>query len=278
MIEYRQGNYVQDKVIIVTGASSGFGEATARTAAAMGAKVILAARREEKLQQIVKEIKEAGGTAEYIVTDVGIQEQAEAMARFAVDTYGCIDVLVNDAGTMPQAFFADHKLAMKDWEQCLNTSIYGTLYCTCAVYDQMMAQGRGHIINVSSILGDFAVNGNGVYNVSKAGVRYLAESLRTETRGIIKTTVIRPTSVPSTELGKTIVNVNESMAGMYEKLFAAMMKNPYTTPGMNDRNSIQYDAPVAQDIVDNIIYAINQPWGVDISDITVRASGENMYL
>ncbi len=278
MIEYRSKNYVQDKVIVVTGASAGFGEATARTAAAMGAKVILAARREEKLKQIVKEIKDAGGTAEYIVTDVSKQSQAEAMAKFAVDTYGRIDVLVNDAGTMPQAFFADHKVAMKDWEQCISTAINGTLYCTCAVFDQMMEQGRGHVINVSSILGNFAVNGNGVYNVSKVGVRYLAESLRTESRGIIKTTVVRPTSVTSTELGKTIVNTNAAMAGMYNKIFSAMGKTPYNTPGIGDRNSIQYGEPVAQDIADNIIYAINQPWGVDISDITVRASGESMYV
>jgi len=277
MLEYRTQNYVKDKVIIVTGASSGFGAATARKAAAMGAKVVLAARRGEILAKMVEEIKAAGGEATYIATDVQIQEQCIALAQHAIDTYGRIDVLVNDAGTMPQAFFSEHKWAMPDWERCIDTAIRGTLYCTCAVYDQMMQQGRGHVINVSSILGNIAVNGNGVYNVSKVGVRFLAESLRAETRGRIKTTVIRPTSVSTTELGLTTVNTNASMAGMYGKIFAAMGKNEMTCPGFKDRDSIEYGEPTADDLADNIIYAINQPWGVDISDITVRASNEAMW-
>lgn len=277
MLEYRTQNYLKDKVIIITGASSGFGAATARKAAAMGAKVVLAARRGEILAKMVEEIKEAGGEATYIATDVQIQEQCIAMAQYAIDTYGRIDVLVNDAGTMPQAFFSEHKWAMPDWERCLDTAIRGTLYCTCAVYDQMMLQGRGHVVNVSSILGNIAVNGNGVYNVSKVGVRFLAESLRAETRGRIKTTVVRPTSVSTTELGLTTVNTNAAMAGMYGKLFQAFNKNEMMFPEIKNRESIQYGEPTADDLADNIIYVMNQPWGVDISDITVRASNESMW-
>ncbi len=278
MLEYRTQNYVKDKVIIITGASSGFGAATARKAAAMGGKVVLAARRGEILAKMVEEIKEAGGEATYIATDVQIQEQCIALAQHAIDTYGRIDVLVNDAGTMPQAFFSEHKWAMPDWERCIDTAIRGTLYCTCAVYDQMMLQGKGHVINVSSILGNMAVAGNGVYNVSKVGVRFLAESLRAESRGRIKTTVVRPTSVSTTELGLTTVNVNAAMTGMYAKAFAAFSKNEMVYPGYKDRDSIEYGEPTADDLADNIIYCINQPWGVDISDITVRASNEAMYV
>ncbi len=278
MLEYRAKNYIQDKVIVITGASSGFGEATARKAAAMGGKVVLAARRGEKLAKIVEEIKAAGGEATYIPTDVQIQDQCKAMVQFAIDTYGHIDVLVNDAGTMPQAFFSEANWAMPDWERCIDTAIKGTLYCSCAVYDHMMQRGKGHVVNVSSILGNFAVNGNGVYNVSKVGVRFLAESLRVESRGRIKTTVVRPTSVSTTELGLTTVNVNAAMAGMYGKIFQTFAKNEMTCPGYKDCNSIQYGEPTAEDLADNIIYAINQPWGVDISDITVRASNESMYV
>ncbi len=160
----------------------------------------------------------------------------------------------------------------------IDTAIKGALYCTCAVYDHMMKNGRGHIVNVSSILGNLAVNGNGIYNVSKVGARYLAESLRAECRGRIKTTVVRPTSVSTTELGLTTVNANAAMAGMYGKLFQAFSKNESVYPEIKNRDSIQYGEPTADDLADNIIYAINQPWGVDISDITVRASNESMYV
>lgn len=275
---YRTENYVKDKVIIITGASSGFGESTARKAASMGGKIVLAARREEKLKTITKEIKDAGGEASYIVTDVRDRKQVEAMAKFAIDTYGRIDVLVNDAGIMPQAFYSDHEVAMDAWEECIDTAIKGTLYGICSVYDTMIQQECGHVISVSSILGNFPVNGNGVYNVSKVGVRYLTEALRTEASGKIRVTTIRPTSITSTELGKTIVNTNAAMAGMYGKLFDLFQRKPEEWTGAKDRESIQYNEPTADDIADNIIYAINQPWGVDISDITVRGSGEYMFV
>ena len=106
---YIQKNYVEGKVIIITGASSGFGKLTAKRAAEMGGKIVLAARSEEKLKETVAEIKAAGGEASYIVTDVAKKDDVFAMAKFAVDTYGRIDVLVNNAGTMPLAFFSEHR-------------------------------------------------------------------------------------------------------------------------------------------------------------------------
>lgn len=148
---YIQKNYVEGKVIIITGASSGFGKLTAKRAAEMGGKIVLAARSEEKLKETVAEIKAAGGEASYIVTDVAKKDDVFAMAKFAVDTYGRIDVLVNNAGTMPLAFFSEHEQALDKWEQCIDISIKGTIFGISAVYDQMIKQGQGQVINVSSI-------------------------------------------------------------------------------------------------------------------------------
>ena len=134
---YIQKNYVEGKVIIITGASSGFGKLTAKRAAEMGGKIVLAARSEEKLKETVAEIKAAGGEASYIVTDVAKKDDVFAMAKFAVDTYGRIDVLVNNAGTMPLAFFSEHEQALDKWEQCIDISIKGTIFGISAVYDQI---------------------------------------------------------------------------------------------------------------------------------------------
>lgn len=276
---YRPDNYVQDKVIVITGASSGFGAATARKAAAMGGKVVLAARREERLEKITNEIKAAGGQAAYIKTDVCYKDQVFAMVQFAINTFGSIDVLINNAGTMPESFFADYKISLEAWDQCIDTSIKGTVYGISAAFDPMMDQGYGHIINISSIMGNYGLSGNGVYNVSKVAIKYLSDSLRAEARGKIKVTNIKPTAVNTTELMGTIVNVNGSMAAMYGgKLFETMAITEETCPGIHDRDSVQLSEPTADDLADNIIYAINQPWGVDISDITVRASGEHLFV
>lgn len=276
MASYITENYVKDKVIIITGASSGFGKETAKKAAELGGKVVLAARREELLKQITEEIKAEGGEAAYIKTDVRDREQVNAMAQFAIDTYGRIDVLVNDAGTMPLAWFSQHEIAMEAWEASIATAINGTLYATCAVYDQMMAQGQGHIINVSSILGNFPVNGSGVYNVTKAAVRMLNESLRVEARGKIKTTNIKPTSCQGTELFGTIIDFNACTSGMYDKILGVMTKS--ALPDYSNLESIECGEYPPGVLADNIIYAINQPWGVNISEITVRATNESMFV
>lgn len=160
----------------------------------MGGKIVLAARSEEKLKETVAEIKAAGGEASYIVTDVAKKDDVFAMAKFAVDTYGRIDVLVNNAGTMPLAFFSEHEQALDKWEQCIDISIKGTIFGISAVYDQMIKQGRGQVINVSSIYANFPVAGAGVYQVAKMGVQYLvnlcAASVRAKSRS-------RPLSPPA---------------------------------------------------------------------------------
>lgn len=276
MNSYRTENYVKDKVIIVTGASSGFGKYTAMKAAELGGKVVLAARRDNLLKEICEDIRAKGGEASYIKTDLRDQRRAEDMAQFAIDTYGAVDILVNDAGTMPLGYLSQHKFAMQAWEECIDTSIKGTLYATAAVYDQMIKQGHGHVINVSSILGNYGVAGGAVYNLSKASVRIMADSMRVENSGKIKFSVIKPTSVADTGLVATEVDFNASLAGVYGKLIDAF--TGLGTPGRDDREDIHCFDFGPEVLADNIIYVMNQPWGVNISEITVRASGETMFV
>lgn len=277
---YIQKNYVEGKVIIITGASSGFGKLTAKRAAEMGGKIVLAARSEEKLKETVAEIKAAGGEASYIVTDVAKKDDVFAMAKFAVDTYGRIDVLVNNAGTMPLAFFSEHEQALDKWEQCIDISIKGTIFSISAVYDQMIKQGQGQVINVSSIYANFPVAGAGVYQVAKMGVQYLAESLRSECQGKIKVTTIKPTGFMKTNLSSSVVDqmaMMPAVAGPLEILSNWVEEAPLR-PDFHDINSMTYNDPDPQVLADNIIYAINQPWGVSIGDLTVRASGESFVI
>lgn len=277
---YIQKNYVEGKVIIITGASSGFGKLTAKRAAEMGGKIVLAARSEEKLKETVAEIKAAGGEASYIVTDVAKKDDVFAMAKFAVDTYGRIDVLVNNAGTMPLAFFSEHEQALDKWEQCIDISIKGTIFGISAVYDQMIKQGQGQVINISSIYANFPVAGAGVYQVAKMGVQYLAESLRSECQGKIKVTTIKPTGFMKTNLSSSVVDqmaMMPAVAGPLEILSNWVEEAPLR-PDFHDINSMTYNDPDPQVLADNIIYAINQPWGVSIGDLTVRASGESFVI
>ena len=277
---YIQKNYVEGKVIIITGASSGFGKLTAKRAAEMGGKIVLAARSEEKLKETVAEIKAAGGEASYIVTDVAKKDDVFAMAKFAVDTYGRIDVLVNNAATMPLAYFSEHEQALDKWEQCIDISIKGTIFGISAVYDQMIKQGQGQVINVSSIYANFPVAGAGVYQVAKMGVQYLAESLRSECQGKIKVTTIKPTGFMKTNLSSSVVDqmaMMPAVAGPLEILSNWVEEAPLR-PDFHDINSMTYNDPDPQVLADNIIYAINQPWGVSIGDLTVRASGESFVI
>lgn len=277
---YIQKNYVEGKVIIITGASSGFGKLTAKRAAEMGGKIVLAARSEEKLKETVAEIKAAGGEASYIVTDVAKKDDVFAMAKFAVDTYGRIDVLVNNAGTMPLAFFSEHEQALDKWEQCIDISIKGTIFGISAVYDQMIKQGQGQVINVSSIYANFPVAGAGVYQVAKMGVQYLAESLRSECQGKIKVTTIKPTGFMKTNLSSSVVDQMAMMAAVAGPLeiLSNWVEEAPLRPDFHDINSMTYNDPDPQVLADNIIYAINQPWGVSIGDLTVRASGESFVI
>jgi NADP-dependent 3-hydroxy acid dehydrogenase YdfG len=207
------------------------------------------------------------------------------LATLAVDTYSAIDVLVNNAGIMPLAFFSDHSAAAEAWDRCIDVNLKGVLHGIIAVYDQMIAQGRGHVVNISSIYGNVPVVGSAVYSATKAAVNVISESLRAESQGRIKVTVVRPTGVPGTGLGASIVNgealvglVGQNMELFQQRATAVFGAGP---PGakaeFTDPEKITYWAISPDELASQVVYVIDQPWGVSISDITVRASGEQ-YL
>lgn len=276
-------NYVKDKVIIITGAGSGFGKSTALKASDMGGKVVCADINEGAIKALIGEIKEKGNQAEYVVTDVSDKEQVDAMAKFAVDQYGRIDVLVNNAGIMPVGFYADHEKSWQLWDKCIDICLKGVLYGICAVHDQMVKQGQGQIINLSSTYANAPVAGGGAYQAAKIGVRYLSEILRQESQGLIKVTTINPTGVPTTGLMGTVVNPASFKGLLGCNLEAnierrAKKDSGELSPDYDDVNSVKCWFLESEHVADNIIYCMDQPWGVSIGDMTVRSSGELFVL
>ena len=276
-------NYVKDKVIIVTGAASGFGRLVSEKTAALGGKLACADINAQQLDAVVASIASAGGVVEGVITDVTQLDQMTELAQHALQRFGRIDVLVNNAGIMPLAFYADHAKATAAWNRCIDINIKGVLNGILAVHDVMIAQGCGHIVNLSSIYGNFPVVGAGVYGATKAAVNFLSESLRMESQGKIKVTIVKPTGVPGTALGAGIVNpaaivgILGHNAPRYLQTMQAYAAGELP-PESSDSNHIEYYALEPEFLADQIVYAINQPWGVSIGDITVRASGDGYIL
>ncbi|MDG2113918.1 MAG: SDR family NAD(P)-dependent oxidoreductase, partial [Actinomycetota bacterium] len=199
--------------------------------------------------------------------------------QHAVDTFGSLDVMVNNAGVMPLAFYADHEVAADAWDRCIDINFKGVLHGIMAAHDHMVRQGRGHVVNISSIYGNYPVAGSAVYTATKAAVNILSESLRVESQGKIKVTTIKPTGVPGTGLGGGIVNREAlvGIVGQHLERFGAHMAA--TAEGERiDREAIDYWTLQPDDLAEQIVYAIDQPWGVSISELTVRASGEDYVL
>jgi len=272
-------NHIEGKVIVVTGAASGFGKLISQKACQLGASVVAADINAVALNEVIEELQRGNAKITSMQTDVTDRAAVEALINHAAATFGQVDVMINNAGVMPLAFFADHTAAAEAWDRCIDINFKGVLNGISSVYDQMIAQGRGHIINLSSIYGNFPVAGGGVYGATKAAVDFLSESLRQETQGKIKVTNIKPTGVPATALGTGVVN-GEAVAGIlgqnapeYMMKFAAAADGNLSAEEL-DADSIQYWALDPEYLADQIIYAINQPWGVSISEITVRASGD----
>ena len=274
---------IHDRVVIVTGAGSGFGRLISQKCGALGARVVCADVDEAQAAATAETIRAAGHQAMFQRADVTRLDDMRALAAGAVDRFGAIDVMVNNAGTMPLAFYRDHEAAMDAWARCIDVNIKGVLHGIVAVHDQMLSQGRGHVVNLSSIYGNFPVAGAGVYGATKAAVNFLSESLRVESQGRIKVTTVRPTGVPATNLAGGIVNPEATlgitghntadMAARFEALLAGQL------PARElDRDDIGYFALDPESLTDQIVYAINQPWGVSIAEITVRASGEGYVL
>lgn len=237
-------NPLTEKVVLITGASSGIGEAAARHLAARGARVVLGARRTDRLEKLVAEIRAAGGAAEFRTLDVTKLDDVQAFAAFAQRKFGNIDVMINNAGVMPLSPLAELKI--DEWNRMIDVNIRGVLHGIAAVLPHMTARKAGHIINVSSIAGHKVWPACAVYSGTKFAVGAISEGLRQETTDI-RVTIISPGVVES-ELANTITS--ESTAPLIAEFRKAAL-----TP----------DA-----IARAMAYAIEQPADVDVSEIIVR--------
>ena len=278
-------DHVEDKVVIVTGAGSrtGFGSRVSAILAARGARVVCSDVDEAALRETVAGIAAQGGEALALKADVTSIDDMKTLAATAVARFGRIDIIVNNAGVMPLAFFADHAAALAAWHRCIDVNFKGVLNGMVAVYDPMIAQGRGHVINLSSIYGNFPVAGAGVYGATKAAVAFLSESLRVESRGRIKVTTVKPTGVPETGLAAGVVN-RAAAVGIVGHNMAEFVRarqefvNGALDPAALDPESPGYMFLQAQYIADAILHVIDQPWGVSVSEVTVRATGDHFLL
>lgn len=276
-------DHIAGKSVVITGAASGFGRLVSEKLAARGARLTCADINADGAQDVAAGIRARGGTAEAVAADVTKMADMRDLARRAVAAHGAIDVMINNAGVMPLAFFADHEAAFDAWDRCIDINFKGVLHGTLAVFDQMMSQGRGHVINLSSIYGTHPVLGAAVYGATKSAVNFLSESLRIEARGKIKVTVIKPTGVPVTGLSATVVNQAAGIGilahnmGEFTDMVMAMQDGTFPAERL-DADNIDYASLAPEHIADAIVHAIDQPWGVSIAEVTVRAAGDYFVL
>lgn len=244
---------ISGKVVVVTGASSGLGEATARHLAERGATVVLGARRADRLKVLVDEITRTGGNASAVTTDVTDSAQVQALVDMAVEQYGRIDVLINNAGIMPHSPLERRKI--DDWNRTIDINIKGVLYGIAAALPHMQRQKSGHIINVSSVAGHKVGKGNAVYAATKTAVRVLSEGLRQEVKPWnLRTTIISPGAV-ATELPKSVTeqDVAKGISEFYEEY-----------------------AISAESFARAVAFAIGQPDDVDVNEILFRPTRQEL--
>ena len=234
---------IENKVVVITGASSGLGEATARLLAQGGAKLILGARRVDRLETLTQEIGQPGA---YLATDVTDADQVKALVDKAVDAHGRVDVIINNAGLMPHSPLERLKIA--DWDRMIDVNLKGVLYGIAAALPHMTRQKSGHIINVSSVAGHKVNAGGAVYAATKHAVRALSEGLRQEMKPHnVRTTIISPGAV-ATELPDHI-----------------------TEPDVQDRVRKVYENAIpAESFARTVVFAMSQPDDVDINEILFR--------
>lgn len=241
---------ISGKVVAITGGSSGLGESTARLLAEKGAKVFLGARREGNLKNIVSDIQANGGEADHHVVDVTRKDQVEDFVSAAVSRFGRIDVLVNNAGLMPMSPM--EALKVDEWERMVDVNIKGVLYGIAASLPRMREQSSGHIITLSSVAGHVVSENSAVYSGTKYAVWAIAEGLRKEVGGDIRSTIISPGAVKS-ELTSTITDpeTSKNVEALYE-------------------TAIDSDA-----VARSIAFAIEQPRDVDINEIVLRPTEQS---
>jgi NADP-dependent 3-hydroxy acid dehydrogenase YdfG len=238
---------IEGKVVVITGASSGLGEAAARLLSASGASVVLGARRVERLETLAGELTAKGGRALAVATDVTDFDQVQRLVDTAFETYGRVDVLINNAGLMPQSPLDRRKV--EDWNRTIDVNIKGVLYGIGAVLPIMQKQQSGHIINVSSVAGHKVRAGGAVYAATKHAVRVISEGLRQEVKPYnIRTTVISPGAV-DTELTDSITEAD--YAENTRKFYAEV-------------------AVPADSFARAVAFAIGQPEDIDINEILYR--------
>jgi NADP-dependent 3-hydroxy acid dehydrogenase YdfG len=238
---------IEGKVVVITGASSGLGEATARYLSARGATIVLGARRVERLEKLAKELNTGGGKAFAMATDVTDAGQVQRLVDAAVEKYGRIDVIINNAGLMPQSRLELRKI--DEWDRMIDVNIKGVLYGIAAALPYMQKQKSGHIINVSSVAGHKVRPGGVVYSATKTAVRVLSEGLRQEVKPYnIRTTVISPGAV-DTELPNTIS----------DPLLAKGIREFYASTAISPDSFARA-----------VEFAMSQPEDVDINEILYR--------
>lgn len=237
-------NNIEGKVIVITGATSGLGEAAAKDLSQQGAIVVLGARRVDRINALAEEINKNGGKALALATDVVKVEQVKALVDAAIKTYGRIDVIINNAGLMPHSPL--DRLKIDEWNQMIDVNIKGVLYGIAAALPYMKEQKSGQIINVSSVAGHVVRPGGVVYSATKHAVRVISEGLRQEVKPYnIRTMIISPGAV-DTELPNTI-------------------SEPDVAKGIKDFYE-QYAIP-ASSFARAVAYAISQSEDVDINEI-----------
>jgi NADP-dependent 3-hydroxy acid dehydrogenase YdfG len=242
---------IEGKVVVITGASSGLGEATARHLATLGAKVVLGARRQANLEKLVSEITAAGGNAVAYQTDVTRKADVEALIKGAVDTFGRVDVLINNAGAMAIAPMSEGKT--DEWDRMIDINIKGLLYGIAATLPVFQQQNSGHFINIASVAGIKVFSPGGtVYSGTKFAVRAISEGLRHEVGGSIRTTTIEPGAVDSElKLGSSHQASSEAVGEFYKQ------------------------AIPASSVARAIAFAIEQPADVDINEIVLRPTTQD---
>ena len=247
-----RNNNIEGKVVVITGASSGLGESTARHLAELGATVVLGARRVDRIDALARELTANGQPALAVQTDVTDRVQVQRLVDAAIARFGRIDVMINNAGLMPHSPL--ERLKIDDWDRMIDVNLKGVLYGIAAALPPMQAQKSGHIINVSSVAGHKVRPGGAVYSATKHAVRALSEGLRQEVKPYnIRTTVISPGAV-DTELPNSIT----------EPDVAANMRRIYEV------------AVPADAFARAVAYAMGQPDDIDINEILFRPTKQEV--
>ncbi|MFJ9547038.1 SDR family oxidoreductase [Streptomyces erythrochromogenes] len=235
----------EPKVVAITGASSGIGEATARRLAADGHRLLLGARRVERLEALSKEIAAAGGTAAFRRLDVTDAGDVRGFVAAAGERYGRVDVVVNNAGVMPLSPL--DALEVEEWDRTIDVNVRGVLYGIAAALPVMRAQGAGHIVNIASV-GAYEVSPTAaVYCATKFAVRAISEGLRQESGGGIRVTLVSP--------------------GVTESELADGISDPAAREAMKAYRAVALPASA---VADAIAYAVSQPPEVDVNELVVR--------